>query len=119
MAGLKDILKLSSLIAGVIPGGQLVAPIIGGVAAVIPGGDDDDDDKEEQAWKVSMTAAWKAKIVELMDKDMLPDVKRRVSMDLIRADFFDHYAEMPKERYVDKLHADLVFVVKARIAAGS
>ena len=115
MAGIKDILKLSSMVMALVPPAAPFAAIVAGAAAVIPEGDDDDDE-EEREWKVSRIAGWTRMVRELMAQPMNNEVRARTLKDRIRADYYARYAEMPKDRYVDKLHSDLVFVVKARAA---
>lgn len=116
MAGIKDILKLSGMVMALIPPLIPFSAVVTGAAAVIPEGDDDDDD-EERAWKVSRIEGWTRLVRELMAQPMANEIRARTLKDRVRADYFAHYAEMPKDRYVDKLHSDLVFVVKARAAS--
>jgi len=114
---LKDVLTLSSMIAATgLTGGTALAlaPVIGFGAKFLP---DNKDSDAEKIWKLSHIDAWMELSRRLMDRWMPNALKARTLKNKIRADYFRRYAEMPKTRWVDRLHSDIVLAVKGDMAA--
>lgn len=116
----KDILKISGMVMATgLTGGAAagIAPIVRAAAGVLPGGDDEDDD-EERKWKVGRIQEWMAITRRLMDQPMRNEVRANTLKNKLRSDFFQHYGDAPKDRWVDKLHSDIVMAVKGDMAVG-
>lgn len=115
----KDVLKLAGIITATgLTGGTAaaLAPGFGLVAGLLG---DDDDDESERTWRVKHIGEWMGVAKRLMDVPMQNEIRARTLKDKIRADFFRHYGEMPKDRWVDKLHSDIVVAVKGEMASSS
>lgn len=97
MGSVIDVIKLSSLILGLIV-------------------DKDDDEDKERSWKVKKIPEWKDLAKKLMDIPMNPEVKANTHKNKIRSDWYGHYGEMPKDRWVDRLHADVMMALKGDLA---
>jgi len=92
-----DILKISGMILGLVSQSR-------------------DEDDKEQEWKVFMIQEWMLLVKKLMDIPMHNEVRASTLKNKLRSDFFQHYGEMPKDRWIDKLHSDLVIAVKGDLA---
>ncbi len=111
-----DILKMSGMIMMAVPPAAAFAPIAGGIAAVLEGAGDDDG-PDEVEWKQSRVHSWMELAKDLMGIPMSNEIRSRTLEGKLRSDFFKHFAEMPKDRWVEKLHADIVMAVKGDMAA--
>ena len=117
MIDLQSILKISGMIMATGWVGRAasgLAPIIGAVADVMPEADDAGND--DDAWRIRRIGEWMALTRRLMEIPMHNDVRANTLKGKIRSDFFQTFGEMPRDRYVDKLHSDLVVVVKSDMA---
>lgn len=111
-----NVAKLSGLILGsIFTGGTGAAVAAGaGVLGNLLGGDEDDD--AEDAWKRERFQKWIALGTDLAERPINDDARRMALQNWIEADWTARYAKRPKKSFVEKLHADVVFVVNARIA---
>lgn len=107
----KDVLKLSAVIYGATP--LPYSNLVGKAAALL---NDSDDDEAEKRWRKTKAAQWMQMYRELMDQPMRDEVRRDTAMHQLRADYFEHFGEVPKERWIERLHADLVMVVHGDMA---
>ncbi len=117
---IKKILSLSGGIAAAVSTGGLSAAIIPGLglaAALVPGKDDKKDALDQ--WERDMIVGWVAMYKRFMDIPMMPAVKRDTTMGKLRSDFIMRYADVPKERWVEHVHAMLVMAVHGELAASA
>lgn len=111
MISAKGILELSEAILHLTPFAPAAA-VVGAAADLFP-----DDKPDDRAWKVKKIPEWKKLCRDLMDLPMSDISRRRTLSNRIDHDFFVQYGERAKGRYVEKLHADIVFAVKAELAS--
>lgn len=70
-------------------------------------------------WKRKQFAKWIALGAELVERPINDDARRMALQHAIEADWTERYAKRPKKSFVEKLHADVVFVINARTAVSS
>jgi hypothetical protein len=111
----RDIAELGSVILGFTPLAPF-KPIADGVIGLLPDDDDDTKKNKELAWKIQHIPQWKEMCKKLMDIPMANFRKAEVLKGKIRSDFFLFYGEMPKDRWVDTLHANVYDAVVADLS---
>jgi hypothetical protein len=111
-----NVAKFTGLILGTVFTGGTGAAVAAGAGLLgnLLGGDDDDAD--EDAWKRKMFPKWIALAADLAEKPINDQAREMAVRGSIEADWTEHYAKRPKKSVVDQLHANVVFVVKARMA---